>query len=108
MASLWMLFAAFLFSVMGACVKLASASLSISEIVMYRGLIGVVMLALLVLHRGSSLRTAFPLAHVWRGAVGVVSLWLWFYGISKLPLATAVTLNYMSPIWMAAFLFCAG
>ena len=40
--------------------------------------------------------------------VGVVSLWLWFYGISKLPLATAVTLNYMSPIWMAAFLFCAG
>ena len=108
MASLWMLFAAFLFSVMGACVKLASSTYSISEIVMYRGLIGVVMLALLVHHRGGSLRTAFPLEHAWRGVVGVVSLWLWFYGISKLPLATAVTLNYMSPIWMAAFLFCAG
>jgi drug/metabolite transporter (DMT)-like permease len=108
MASLWMLSAALLFSVMGACVKLASTTFSISEIVMYRGLIGVVMLSLLVLHRGGSLRTAFPLEHAWRGAVGVVSLWLWFYGISKLPLATAVTLNYMSPIWMAAFLFCAG
>jgi S-adenosylmethionine uptake transporter len=108
MASLWMLFATFLFSVMGACVKLASATYSISEIVMYRGLIGVVMLSVLVLRRGSSLRTAYAGEHLWRGAVGVVSLWLWFVGIAYLPLATAVTLNYMSPIWMAAFLFCAG
>jgi drug/metabolite transporter (DMT)-like permease len=108
MASLWMLSAALLFSVMGACVKLASSTYSISEIVMYRGLIGVVMLSLLVHQRGGSLRTKLPFEHAWRGMVGVVSLWLWFYGISKLPLATAVTLNYMSPIWMAAFLFCAG
>ena len=108
MASLWMLCAALLFSVMGACVKLASSSYSISELVMYRGLIGVVMLSLLVFARGGSVRTALPREHAWRGLVGVVSLWLWFYGISKLPLATAVTLNYMSPIWMAAFLFCAG
>ena len=108
MASLWMLSATFLFSVMGACVKLASSTYSISEIVMYRGLIGVIMLSVLVIQRGGSLRTAFPFEHAWRGVVGVVSLWLWFYGIAKLPLATAVTLNYMSPIWMAAFLFCAG
>ena len=108
MASLWMLCAALLFSIMGACVKLASTTYSIAELVMYRGLIGVVMLSLLVLARGGSVRTALPREHLWRGLVGVVSLWLWFYGISKLPLATAVTLNYMSPIWMAAFLFCAG
>lgn len=108
MASLWMLFAAFAFSVMGACVKMASSSYTISEIVMYRGLIGVVMLSLLVRQRGLSLRTDFLREHAWRGLVGVLSLWLWFYGISQLPLATAVTLNYMSPIWMAAFLFCAG
>jgi S-adenosylmethionine uptake transporter len=103
-----MLFAAFAFSVMGVCVKLASSTYSISEIVMYRGLIGVVMLSVLVYHRGGSLRTAFIGEHVWRGVVGVVSLWLWFVGIAYLPLATAVTLNYMSPIWMAAYLFCAG
>jgi S-adenosylmethionine uptake transporter len=108
MASLWMLFATVLFSVMGACVKLASTSYSVAEIVMYRGLIGVVMLSVLVYKRGDSLRTAFAGEHLWRGAVGVVSLWLWFVGITYLPLATAVTLNYMSPIWMAAFLFCAG
>src|SRR5450830_1324982 len=104
MASTWMLAAAFLFSVMGACVKLASARYSIAEIVMYRGLIGVLMLAALVRWQGNSLRTAHIRDHLWRGFVGVLSLWLWFYGISKLPLATAVTLNYMSPILVAAFL----
>jgi S-adenosylmethionine uptake transporter len=88
-----MLFASFSFSIMGACVKFASSTYSISEIVMYRGLTGVIMLFLLVRHRGGSFRTALPKEHLWRGLVGVVSLWLWFYGISKLPLATAVTLN---------------
>ena len=108
MASLWMLAAAFLFSVMGACVKLASAHFSIAEIVMYRGGTGVLLIGLLVWHQRGSLRTVHIKDHLWRGLVGVVSLWLWFYGISKLPLATAVTLNYMAPIWMAAWLFCAG
>jgi S-adenosylmethionine uptake transporter len=33
-----------------------------------------------------------------------VSLAAWFYAIAYLPLATAMTLNYMSGIWVAAFL----
>ena len=46
-----------------------------------------------------------PLRHFGRGTVGVIALWMWFYTIGKLPLAMANTLNYMSPIWIAAFLF---
>jgi S-adenosylmethionine uptake transporter len=42
--------------------------------------------------------------HVWRSAIGVVSLSAWFYAIAHLPLATAMTLNYMSGVWVAAFL----
>jgi S-adenosylmethionine uptake transporter len=49
-----------------------------------------------------------PYAHLWRGVVGVISLWLWFYAIAKLPLATAMTLNYMAPIWIALYLFTLG
>ena len=108
MPSLWMLFASFAFSIMGAAVKLASTMYSTSEIVMYRGLVGSLMLLLLVRLQRGSLRTAFAGAHLWRAFVGVVSLWLWFYAIGKLPLATAVTLNYMAPIWMAFFLLCVG
>jgi len=108
MSSLWMLFASFAFSAMGAGVKLASTLYSTSEIVMYRGLVGTIMLLMLVRLQRGTLRTAFAGAHLWRAAVGVVSLWLWFYAIAKLPLATAVTLNYMAPIWMAFFLLCVG
>jgi S-adenosylmethionine uptake transporter len=108
MASLWMLFASFAFAAMGAAVKLASEFYSTSEIVMYRGLVGAVMLLAMVWGRGLTLRTPFPKEHLVRSCVGVTSLWLWFYAIGKLPLATAVTLNYMAPIWIAAALFCAG
>jgi hypothetical protein len=34
----------------------------------------------------------------------VTSLVLWFYALGNLPLATAMTLNYMSSVWMALFL----
>jgi S-adenosylmethionine uptake transporter len=108
MASLWMLFASFGFAAMGAAVKLASGFYSTSEIVMYRGLVGAIMLLGMIGARGLTLRTPFPKEHLVRSAVGVTSLWLWFYAIGKLPLATAVTLNYMAPIWIAAALFCAG
>ena len=108
MASLWMVLASFAFAAMGAGVKLGSSLFSTSEIVMYRGLIGTLMLLPIVRARGGSLRTVFPRAHLWRSVVGVISLWLWFFGIGQLPLATAVTLNYMGPIWLAAWLFFAG
>lgn len=103
-----MLFASFAFAAMGAAVKMASELYSTSEIVMYRGLVGTVILAGMIGARGLTLRTRFPREHVVRSLVGVTSLWLWFYAIGKLPLATAVTLNYMAPIWIAAALFCAG
>lgn len=108
MASLWMLFASFAFAAMGAAVKLASGVYSTSEIVMYRGLVGSVLLLIITWQQGVTLRTVFAREHLWRSFVGVVSLWMWFYAIGELPLATAVTLNYMAPIWMAAYLFCAG
>jgi drug/metabolite transporter (DMT)-like permease len=108
MASLWMLFASFAFAAMGAAVKLASGSFSTSELLMYRGLVGTVILLIMVRHQGGTFRSAFPKEHLWRSAVGVSSLWLWFFAIGRLPLATAVTLNYMAPIWIAAGFFVLG
>ncbi|MBY0556007.1 MAG: DMT family transporter [Burkholderiaceae bacterium] len=108
MQSLWMLFASFMFAAMGVCVKLASEQFSTSEIVMYRGIVGVVVLTVIIRLQGGSFRTSMPGAHLWRGVVGVVSLWMWFYAIANLPLATAVTLNYMAPIWIALWLFAMG
>ncbi|HYP31137.1 MAG TPA: DMT family transporter [Burkholderiaceae bacterium] len=103
-APLLMICATFLFATMGVCVKLASDTYGPGEIVMYRGLVGLVGIALLAHARGVSLRTRVPMMHAWRSIVGVSSLTLWFYAIGHMPLATAVTLNYMSSVWMALFL----
>jgi S-adenosylmethionine uptake transporter len=93
---------------MGVCVKLASEHASTSEIVIARGVVGVSMLLLLTRVRGLPLATHFPWQHAWRGFVGVSALWLWFFAIARLPLATAMTLNYMAPIWIAAIVFTLG
>jgi S-adenosylmethionine uptake transporter len=103
-APLLMLGASFLFATMGVCVKLASARYGAGEIVFYRSLVGALFIAAMVRTRGGSLRTAVPSMHFWRSASGVASLALWFYAMGNLPLATAMTLNYMSSVWMALFL----
>ena len=105
MSSSWLIVGAgFLFSLMGVCVKYASATYEPGEIVFYRGLVGTVVMSAVARWAGGTVRTPVPAMHVWRSLAGVVSLCLWFYAISNLPLATAMTLNYMSSVWMALFL----
>ncbi|KAF1022524.1 MAG: Riboflavin transporter [Paracidovorax wautersii] len=104
MQALWMLLATLLFALMGVCVKLASPYYTTAELIFYRGIIGVMVLALLARSQGESLRTRYPGMHAWRSLIGVTSMGGWFYTIGYLPLATAVTLNYMSSIWIAAFI----
>ncbi len=103
-----MVLAALLFASMSVCVKFASEWFNSAELVCYRGLIGMALLALLARSQGVTLVTRYPRMHAWRSFVGVISLGGWFFAISKLPLATAVTLNYMSSVWIAAFLIGAS
>ncbi len=104
MQALWMVLGAFLFATMSVVVKIASEWFNSGEMVLGRGLIGIVFLWLLARNRGVSLATKYPGMHAWRSTIGVVSLGAWFYAIAHMPLATAVTLNYMSSVWVAAFL----
>src|SRR6266446_3233690 len=105
MSAPWlMVFASFLFAMMGVCVKLASVHYGTSEIVFYRGLIGTLVMGLHAIQQGGTLRTRVPAMHFWRSLTGVTALCLWFYAIGKLPVATAMTLNYSSSVWMALFL----
>jgi S-adenosylmethionine uptake transporter len=104
MQALWMIAGAFFFSTMAVCVKIASAWFNAGELVFWRGVLGMLFMWLLARRQGLSLATAVPAMHAWRSLVGVVSLGAWFYAIAWLPLATAMTLNYMSSVWVAAFL----
>lgn len=92
------------FATMSVCIKYASDHFATIELVCYRGAIGIAFMAALCRAQGVRLATPVPMMHVWRSVVGVLSLAAWFYAIGKLPLATAMTLNYMSGVWVAAFL----
>ena len=105
MSASWLIVvASLLFATMGVCVKLASAYYGSGEIVMYRGLVGALMIFVVSRWRGDTLRTAVPAKHFVRSLTGVTALCLWFYAIGALPLATAMTLNYTSSLWIALFL----
>ncbi len=99
-----MILASLLFASMSVCIKFASAHFSTVELVCYRGAIGIVVMATWCRVQGVPLKSTVPMMHVWRSVIGVTSLGAWFYAIAKLPLATAMTLNYMSGVWVAAFL----
>jgi len=104
MQASWMILASLFFATMSVCIKFAAPHFDTFELVFYRGLIGMAFMASLCKMQNVPLRTSIPMMHVWRSVVGVASLSAWFYAIAHLPLATAMTLNYMSGVWVAAFL----
>ena len=99
--SAWMVVAGALFGCMGVFVKLGAEFFSSAELVFYRSLFGLLTIALIVKSRGMSIATPHWKAHLWRGLSGFAALMLFFYAITRLPLATAVTLNYTAPLFLA-------
>jgi S-adenosylmethionine uptake transporter len=108
MQSLWMLAASLLFACMGVCVKFAAETHSAVEITFWRSFISLFLMFALVRLRGVPLQTPHWRWQVTRGAVGFAALFSYFYAITLLPLATAVTLNYTSAIFLALYLALAG
>ncbi len=104
MQALWMVLAAFFFAGMAVCVKFASTSFSSFELVFFRGLVSLAFMAVVLRASGTPWRTPVPLMHLTRSIIGATSLGAWFYAIAHLPVATAMTLNYMSGVWIAAFI----
>ena len=104
MQSLWMVAASLLFACMGVCVKLGSAQFSAAELVFWRGFIATLLIGAYVIVRRLPLATPHAQTHVIRGLAGFAALVMYFYAISMIPLAAAVTLNYTSPLFLALLL----
>ncbi len=105
MQALWMVLGALIFATMGVCVKFASAWFTQRRAgALPRPDRHRLPLAAGAAAAASRWRTRYPGMHAWRSLVGVFSLGAWFYAIAHMPLATAMTLNYMSSVWIAAFL----
>lgn len=97
-----MLISSFAFSLMQLCVK-ALEHLPVTELVFFRSLVSLV-LSFVILKRAK----VNPLGNskmylILRGVFGVTALSLFFYTLQNLPIATAVTIQYLSPAFTAFF-----
>lgn len=97
-----MLLAGLLFACMGVLVKLGAAHFSSSELVFYRSFFGLLLVSTMRHRKRTSLATPHWRGHMWRGLSGTVAMMLFFYCITVLPLATAITLNYTSALFLTA------
>jgi len=100
-----MLLASAMFAVMGSFVKLASDhQASLPQIILFRGLPSVVLLLAWARAGRHSIVPSRWRPHLWRNVAGVSSMWLGFFGLSHLPLATAISLNYTAPLFIAGWM----
>lgn len=99
-----MLVAALGFAIMGALVKVGATKFSSAELVFYRSAFGLLAIYAYIFAKKLPLKTPVIAKQMSRALVGFISLVLFFYAISHLHLATAITLNYTSPLFLALFM----
>ncbi len=102
---LYMLFASFLFAIMGAFAKELSENMSSLEIVFFRNVFGVVLIGFMVLKTPLVQKGGRPFLLFFRGLMGFLALLAFFYNIAYISLADAMTFSKTSPIFTAFFAY---
>ena len=103
MQSTWMLAAALCFTLLAAVIKVAAESFSVFEIIFYRSLFGIFVTYWMLQHLGISIKTSYPGLYLLRCVVGTLCICMGVYIVWVLPLGTAQTLTYTSPLFFAFF-----
>lgn len=90
---------------MQTCIKLAG-DLPTGQIAFFRSFFAILPVLAFLGFRGElrgAFRTSRPLNHIARGLVGVSSMLLGFFALTRLPLPEAITLNYAQPLLVVVF-----
>ena len=101
----YMLFASFLFALMGAFAKVLSADLPSIEIVFFRNIFGVLLIGLTIWKKPLASVGGHPWLLFFRGFMGFTALLAFFYNIAHISLADAMTFSKTSPIFTALFAY---
>ena len=101
-AALWMTGSIASFSAMAVAGREVSDSLDTFEIMMYRSLVGVIVVCALVAATGAwrSISTDRLGTHLVRNLAHFTGQNLWFYAVTVIPLAQVFALEFTSPIWV--------
>ncbi|MHA1151068.1 MAG: DMT family transporter [Alphaproteobacteria bacterium] len=99
-----MILAVGLYSIMDAMVKWLGPSYPTLELVFFRSLFAFVPIAYVLYRSGSlaALRTKNPLGHGARAMAGLISISLFFYAYTRMPLANVVAISFAAPLLVTA------
>lgn len=103
-----LMLSAFLFSIMGVCIRYASYTLDNYTIVFFRNFVGIFIFLPLIFNKGIGFfKTQKLWMHTWRAVVGLTAMYGFFYAIAHLKLSNAMVFTYSSPIFipLIAWLF---
>ena len=101
-AALWMSGSIASFSAMAVAGREVASQLDTFEIMMYRSLVGVVIVCLVAGVTGTwrQVNTQQMGTHLIRNAAHFTGQNLWFYAVTLIPLAQVFALEFTSPIWV--------
>lgn len=103
--ALWMMGASLAFAGMATLIKLAADHrVHIAHIIFFRGLVSAALMWAFLRAKGIPVATPHLKAHLVRGCAGFAAMLTYVAAIASLPVATAVTLNYTSPLLLVAIL----
>ncbi len=93
--------AEFLFTSMGAVVRVVSLDLNVIQIIFFRSIFGLLLMSPLLLRRGrKGLATKVYHRHLLRALSGVAALCCFFYAIAHIPLTNAILFKMTSPLFI--------
>lgn len=106
---LWMLLSCIAASVMVTLVRYIAQSFPVTEVVFFRNAFALLfMLPTFLRYHAQILHTVQKRKHLLRSSTGLIAMYLWFYSLTLVPLATAVslsfTVNILTPV-LAIFFF---
>jgi drug/metabolite transporter (DMT)-like permease len=99
-AALWILLSGICAVMMNVLIRVAAQSIHPFGVAFFRCFFGLVLVLPWIIKGGPALlRSRNAGFYLLRGAVGLVSMVTWFYGITVVPLATATAVNFTAPLF---------
>jgi drug/metabolite transporter (DMT)-like permease len=89
-----------LFAMMSALVRYVGETVPLGQVVFFRSAFAIIPVVVIYAWRGelgAALRTGRPLGHVTRGLIAVVSMFLNFAALARLPLVDATAISFAAP-----------
>ena len=100
---LYMLTASFCFALTGACARWLRDDINPIELVLFRNIIGVIFILYSIRLSPVKQKGGKPWLLIFSGVIGTLALYSFFYGISKIGLAIAITYQQSYPVFLALF-----